>query len=442
MEDLARQLAVVADEADDIIDFHVVNQLRERSQDKTRHMAALSSFCQDIEKIIKRIDSITEKLMMVKEERVDIQEQQPIVSGIWVLPHLLPVTRILWWDLMNACFRSWMSLLEMNLIFGSSQSSGWEALVFKSIHDESDVTSPLHTKLRCLKVKGYNRIEKNQKHIVPGTISLLWNLQILDLGHSKTVSLSEVWEMPKLRRLSINSSLPDVLEGQDSTILENLSTLSSSRGFSCSEEIVKRIPNLKKLYVVWPVSLDKLALFNKLESFSLKYNFCRLEDIDFPTSLKKLSLSRCLFPWEKMTIIGSSLPNLEVLKLNNAFKGREWNPVEGEFLRLKVLSIKNHDLEQWGAEDIHFPNLHGLYLEEMFELKDIPLSIGDIYTLHSIHFQNCGEFAMNSALEIVKDQKEKGNESLQVYVNGKPVDEEQGFSDSDLSFVDSDEEQS
>ncbi|KAL0341553.1 UNVERIFIED_CONTAM: hypothetical protein Scaly_1817900 [Sesamum calycinum] len=214
--------------------------------------------------------------------------------------------------------------------------------------------------------------------------------------------------MPKLRRLSINSSLPDVLEGQDSTILENLSTLSSSRGFSCSEEIVKRIPNLKKLYVVWPVSLDKLALFNKLESFSLKYNFCRLEDIDFPTSLKK----------------------------------REWNPVEGEFLRLKVLSIKNHDLEQWGAEDIHFPNLHGLYLEEMFELKEIPLSIGDIYTLHSIHFEICGEFAMNSALEIVKDQKEKGNESLQVYVNGQQVDEERVFSDSGLSFVDSDEEQS
>ncbi|KAL0341554.1 UNVERIFIED_CONTAM: putative disease resistance protein RGA1 [Sesamum calycinum] len=81
MEDLGRKLAVVAHEADDIIDFHVVNQLRERSQDKTRHMAALTSFRQDMGKIIKRIDSITEKLIMVKEERVDIQEQQPMVSG-------------------------------------------------------------------------------------------------------------------------------------------------------------------------------------------------------------------------------------------------------------------------------------------------------------------------------------------------------------------------
>ncbi|KAL0417060.1 UNVERIFIED_CONTAM: Disease resistance RPP13-like protein 4 [Sesamum latifolium] len=171
--------------------------------------------------------------------------------------------------------------------------------VFRSVNDESDITSPLHTKLRYLKVEGYDRTEKNQKHIVPGTISLLWNLQILDLGYSKTLSLSEVWEIPKLRRLSINSSLPDVLEGQDSTILENLSTLSSSKGFRCSEETAKRIPNLKKLYVIWPLSLDNLALFNKLESFSLKYNYCRLEDIGFPASLKKLSLSRCLFPWER-----------------------------------------------------------------------------------------------------------------------------------------------
>ncbi|KAL0286688.1 UNVERIFIED_CONTAM: putative disease resistance RPP13-like protein 3 [Sesamum angustifolium] len=90
MEDLARQLVVVADEADDIIDFHVVNQLRERSQYKTRHMASLSSFRQDIDKIIKKIDSITEKLMMVKEEPVDVQEQQPSIVSVPVSSTALP----------------------------------------------------------------------------------------------------------------------------------------------------------------------------------------------------------------------------------------------------------------------------------------------------------------------------------------------------------------
>ncbi|KAL0417092.1 UNVERIFIED_CONTAM: putative late blight resistance proteinR1A-10 [Sesamum latifolium] len=80
MEDLAKQLAVVADEADDIIDFHVVNQFRERSQDQSLHMVALSSFCQEIDNIMDKLDSITKKLMMVKEGWVDVQEQQPIVS--------------------------------------------------------------------------------------------------------------------------------------------------------------------------------------------------------------------------------------------------------------------------------------------------------------------------------------------------------------------------
>ncbi|KAL2243724.1 UNVERIFIED_CONTAM: hypothetical protein Sindi_0490400 [Sesamum indicum] len=128
-----------------------------------------------------------------------------------------------------------------------------------------------------------------------------------------------------------------------------------------------------------------------------------------------------------MTIIGSSLPNLEVLYLHNAFEGAEWSPSEGEFLQLKALVIRSEELEHWGAEDIQFPNLHGLYLEEMRNLKEIPLSIGDIYTLQSIDLIGCSVSAMNSAVEILKDPKEKGNESLQVYVNGKQVHEEQVF---------------
>ncbi|KAL0341529.1 UNVERIFIED_CONTAM: Disease resistance protein RPM1 [Sesamum calycinum] len=154
--------------------------------------------------------------------------------------------------------------------------------------------------------------------------------------------------------------LPDPVEGQDSTILEDLSTLGIGE-FCCSEEIVKRIPNLKELRVRQRLSGDySLVKLNKLESLRLIGNNSLLEDIGFPTSLKKLILSGSEIPWKKITIIGSSLPNLEVLKLDSAFVGPEWNPIEGEFLRLKVLTIDGIDLEQWGAEDIHFPNLHGL----------------------------------------------------------------------------------
>ncbi|KAL0308054.1 UNVERIFIED_CONTAM: hypothetical protein Scaly_2962600 [Sesamum calycinum] len=301
----------------------------------------------------------------------------------------------------------------------------WVKVLIKLSADECDVTSPLHTKL------GYLRLGSNRwtnKSIVSGTISLLWNLQILNLHYLDSTSLFEVWEMPKLRHFTaFDSRLPDPVEGQDSTVLENLSTLKVGH-FHCSEEVVKRIPNLKKLNVYRRLSDDySLTQLSKLESLTI---YSRLKDIAFPTSLKKLSLNYSRLPWEKMTIIGSSLSNLEVLKFYEAFQGEEWSPIEGEFLRLKVLVVGSHNLERWGAEDIHFPNLHVLYLEHMQRLE-IPLSIGDINTLQSIHLSSCNECTINSAVEIVKDQKEKGNESLQVYVNGKQVDEEQVLLDSD-----------
>ncbi|KAK4383059.1 ToMV susceptible protein tm-2 [Sesamum angolense] len=297
----------------------------------------------------------------------------------------------------------------------------WVKVLIEVFPGKCNVTSPLHTKLRHLRVGSFHWIKDN---IVPGTIFLLWNLQILDLHLLDSTSLLEVWELPKLRDFSVyNGRLPNPMEGRDSTILADLSTLKVGY-FCCSEEVVKRIPNLKKLFVAHEFSCDySFAQLNKLESLSIRYYNFGLEDIAFPTSLKKLTLTYCGFPWEKMTKIGSSLPNLEVLKLENTGEGPEWSPIEGEFLQLKVLVIQHHDLEQWRAEDIHFPNLHGLYLEFMTELEEIPLSIGDINTLYSIDLYKCSESAMNSAVELLKDQKEKGNESLQVYVDLKQVDE-------------------
>ncbi|KAL2243757.1 putative late blight resistance protein homolog R1B-16 [Sesamum indicum] len=292
-----------------------------------------------------------------------------------------------------------------------------------SIHDQSDVRYLLNTKLRYLDVEGFELISESV--IVANKFFLLWNLQILDLNSMETTSLSDVWEMPKLRHLcNYAGSFPDPVEGQDFTILQNLSTI-WMKDFCCSEEVVKRIPNLKKLAFSGCLSGDcSLAQLNKLESLLLGYDIPDLEDICFPTSLTKLSFLFCKFPWEKMTIIGSSLPNLEVLKLHSGFKGIEWSPIEGEFLRLKVLDTTGVELKYWEAEDIHFPNLHGLYLHHMTYLKEIPLSIGDINTLQSIYLNKCNVSTVNSAVEILKDQKEKGNEGLQVYVNEKEVNEE------------------
>ncbi|KAL0341500.1 UNVERIFIED_CONTAM: putative late blight resistance proteinR1A-10 [Sesamum calycinum] len=83
LEDLAGQIRVVADDVEDIIDLHVVYQLHEGSQNESHHLQATpSSFCEDIDKVITKIDSITKELMMIKEDwsSTDIQEQKPIPS--------------------------------------------------------------------------------------------------------------------------------------------------------------------------------------------------------------------------------------------------------------------------------------------------------------------------------------------------------------------------
>ncbi|KAL0417056.1 UNVERIFIED_CONTAM: putative disease resistance protein [Sesamum latifolium] len=80
IQDLARQITAVAVEAEDVIDCHVVDQLRDGSRDESHHMAFLSSFCRDIDEVIGKINSITEELMMIKEEWADLEEQKPKAS--------------------------------------------------------------------------------------------------------------------------------------------------------------------------------------------------------------------------------------------------------------------------------------------------------------------------------------------------------------------------
>ncbi|KAL0441045.1 UNVERIFIED_CONTAM: putative late blight resistance proteinR1A-3 [Sesamum radiatum] len=298
---------------------------------------------------------------------------------------------------------------------------------------------PQHTGLRCLAVKAsyrqWNTLAQ-VKFVYPCTVSLLWNLQILvlDLDYSYSHPLVlpfEIWEMPQLTHLSVggfNLRDPQInqLEREDHTIiLENLSTL-STRTFKCSEEVIKRVPNLKKLQSSYSngvvkdsyYSLCNLAQLNKLASLSLEY-YSLSEGISFPASLEKLTLSWCSIPWEEMTIIGSSLPNLEVLKLKNpTFQGAEWNLVEEEFLRLRVLSISDCKLARWRAESNHFPKLEKLFLEDMHDLEEIP--IGDIAALGSIHLDSCGNSVVKSAKQILEEQLSYGNE-LEVLVDGKDI---------------------
>ncbi|KAL0406352.1 UNVERIFIED_CONTAM: putative disease resistance protein [Sesamum latifolium] len=92
IEDLIRKIIVVADEAEDVIDLHVVHE--GTSPDRSYHdAAALSSFYQDVDKVIQKIDSIIKELMVVvKVEGDDVQEEKPKANS---LPTIASSSRML-----------------------------------------------------------------------------------------------------------------------------------------------------------------------------------------------------------------------------------------------------------------------------------------------------------------------------------------------------------
>ncbi|KAL7115224.1 hypothetical protein ACP275_04G171600 [Erythranthe tilingii] len=294
-----------------------------------------------------------------------------------------------------------------------------------------------------------------KSHQLPFSISLLWNLQTLKIaGFGGVFAPPEIWAMPQLRHLEFSTwiYLPDPSlrreEKDDVIVLKNLHTLKRVLNLKLTDEVCKRIPNVKKLKIMY-FGLSKSSRYNhlynigrlhKLESlrvyfcgdFSvfqvlkqiLKYIVCSplrprgnlLKNLKFPTSLKKLTLSGSNLDWEELKGIGS-LPNLEVLKLEyHSVRGSKWNPIEGQFLRLKYLRIAHSRLKYWNAESFHFPALENLVLQKLHKLAEIPSGIGEIPTLGLIHLYDCSESAAISAMGILEEQQSQGNEDLRVRI--------------------------
>ncbi|KAL0356360.1 UNVERIFIED_CONTAM: putative late blight resistance proteinR1B-16 [Sesamum radiatum] len=169
---------------------------------------------------------------------------------------------------------------------------------------------------------------------------------------------------------------PDIPEGSD--INECMESMTLTRSLLCTGCVLPTLPfyqNFRFLRV-----LD----FLKAEFSKFPFDFRFLVNLSFPESLKKLTLIGSMLSWKDMSIIGS-LPHLEVLKLKEySFTGAVWEPVEGEFSRLKFLLIERLDLVRWIAENTHFPCLEHLIISDCMDLEAIPSGIGDIATLKVI----------------------------------------------------------
>lgn len=268
------------------------------------------------------------------------------------------------------------------------------------------------------------------------SISLLWNLQTLHIYNSSQEPIflpPEIWCLPHLRHLAFKKCvLPDPpcghIDKHDSHILENLQSLLIVLYFRRTDEVCKRLPNLKDLAVLydplspgveWPFfRLHNLVHLHKLESLYFEaYNPISSKYLSFPLSLKELTLSRCRLPWEDMTVVGS-LPNLEVLELlSYAFEGQTWLcPIEEvQFVKLKALMIWETDLLYWRADKTRFPILEHLILKRL-NLEEFPENFGEHPTLEKIEAFYCSDSTNDWAEQIREEQESFGNYGFRVII--------------------------
>ncbi|CAL5430485.1 unnamed protein product [Camellia sinensis] len=264
--------------------------------------------------------------------------------------------------------------------------------------------------------------------VLPASISELCNLHTIIIetsSHNLKVE-ADIWKMLQLRHLCTNSSSrlcgPAAQAGRGGKDLQTISTISPD---SCTEDILARVPNLKKLGIRGKLAtlmkekggstlfdnltkLDRLVTLKLLnDTFPDRPSKCSLPQLyKFPPNLKELTLADTLLDWEHMSTLGL-LPKLEVLKLkDNAFQGNRWKAIDGGFRLLRFLQIGKTDLVHWEASGQHFPRLQQLILKYCESLEAVPSGLGDVSSLRIIDLYHASSTAAASAKKILKQKQD------------------------------------
>ncbi|KAK4405536.1 putative late blight resistance proteinR1B-12 [Sesamum angolense] len=288
------------------------------------------------------------------------------------------------------------------------------------------ILSPVFSALRLLRVLDVLHIEFHQfpteilglvnlhylafscNSDLPSAISRLWNLQTLIVRSSLLYMYlpSEIWEMPELRHIKFKKTRINIDDAyRKKNVQRKLQTISCTtldQLIDCN--LLGNIPNIKNLGIhsanTIHVDLSHLHRLEILKCSARKWSRTSISKLNFPPSIRKLTLSKLSLHWSYMTNVGA-LSNLEVLKIRKCtFKGQEMQP---------------RDDEEW-ADETHFPRLRHLLIQGCSALEEIPSGIGEIPTLEIIELDECSPSVVASAKQIQEDQREYGNDGLEVHI--------------------------
>ncbi|XP_075081870.1 putative late blight resistance protein homolog R1A-3 [Nicotiana tabacum] len=267
--------------------------------------------------------------------------------------------------------------------------------------------------------------------VMPSWISKLWNLEtFLVKGTKGEVALPDTFfSMKRLRHAHIDNC---TFSDSNLSQLDCLQTLSTPSLSYDKGNIMRSFPFLQKLKCIFLESWDHseklgsscnrfpvLDFLNQLESLNVIYQGGVLQpcEFNFPSNLKKLTLSKFQLPWIEISAI-AALPNLEILKLlSKAFEGEEWNASDEEFPKLKYLKLGNLNITHWNISDDAFPSLEHIVLQTCKQLIEIPSEFGDSCSLQKIEVILCGDSVSQSVRKIEEIQcEEMANSKFKVII--------------------------
>ncbi|PHT44401.1 hypothetical protein CQW23_13559 [Capsicum baccatum] len=240
---------------------------------------------------------------------------------------------------------------------------------------------------------------------LPSSFSNLWNLETLfvDKKGSTLVLLLRIWDLVKLRVLSIDACYFFDLDTDESILIAEDSKLEKLRVFETLvlsyskeiEDIFKRFPNLQRLR------------FNLNESWDYSTELYWFPKFDFLTELEHLTVD---FKSSNSNDSGASVAK----NRRTIIQGEEWNMREEDtFENLKYLNLTEVTLAKWEVGEESFPVIEKLVLRKCHMLEEIPPSFGDICLLKIIKLVKSPQLE-DFAKKIKQYVEDMGGDELQL----------------------------